>query len=130
MTALSDYAENALLDHLLRRVTFTSPSTWISLHTGSLLDDGTGAEVSGGGYVRLQVASGAWDAAAAGATENSNDIDFGTATANWGNILFFGVWDASTAGNLLLRGELTASKTVNNGDGFKITASNLDISLT
>ena len=130
MTALSDYAENALLDHLLRRVTFTSPSTWISLHTGSLLDDGTGAEVSGGGYARIQVASGNWDAAAAGATENANDIDFGTAGANWGNILFVGVWDASTTGNLLLRGELTASKTVNNGDGFKITASNLDISLT
>ena len=130
MTALSDYAENALLNHLLRRVTFTSPSTWISLHTGSLLDDGTGAEVSGGGYARIQVASGNWDAAAAGATENANDIDFGTATGNWGNILFVGVWDAATVGNLLLRGELTASKTVNNGDSFKITASNLDISLT
>ena len=130
MTALSDYLENALINEVLRNVAYTSTCTWISLHTGSLLDDETGAEVSGGGYARIQVASTGWDAAAAGATENSADIDFGTATGNWGNILFVGVWTASTSGSLLFRGELTASKTVNNGDSFKINASNLDVSLT
>ena len=130
MAAFSDYLEDKLVDHILRDAAFASPASqvWVSLHTASPLDDGTGAEVSGGGYARQQ--NTVWDAPANGATENTNDIDFGTATANWGDILSIGIWDGSTAGNLLFHGGLDASKTVNNGDGFKISASNLDVTIS
>ena len=36
-----------------------------------------------------------------------------------------GIFDASTSGNLLLYGTLTASKTINNGDGARFLATKL-----
>ena len=35
--------------------------------------------------------------------------------------------DASTSGNMLIYGALTASKTINNGDQFKFPTSNLTV---
>jgi len=127
MAAISDYLENKLLDHVLRNVAYTSPATiYVALYTTDPTDADTGTEVSGGGYARQ---SAAFDAAAAGATQNSADINFGQATANWGTITHVGLRDAATLGNLLWHGPLTASKTINNGDTFKINLGDLDITL-
>jgi hypothetical protein len=40
-----------------------------------------------------------------------------------------GLFDASSAGNLLAYGDLTTSKTVSNGDVFRFNASSVTISL-
>ena len=134
MSQLSDYLENALLTHIFRNTDFSRPaSAYVSLHTAALLDDGSGAEVSGGSYARQGVATGAgsgWSAPASeGAgdsdgyyTENSADITFPTATADWGTVTHVGLWDAVSGGNLLFRGQLTTSKNVLNGDTFKFPA--------
>jgi len=66
-----------------------------------------------------------WPAASGGSKSNANVIDFGTATANWGTITHVAIADAVSAGNGLFYGALTASKTVNNGDGFKFLATKL-----
>lgn len=129
MTAFSNYLENALVNHVLRNTPYTSPGTsiYVALFTTDPTDAGSGTEVSGGSYAREQVT--AWDAPSNGATANTSDIVFTTATASWGTISHVGVYDAATVGNLLFHGPLSASKDVGNGVTFTIAAGDLDIVL-
>jgi hypothetical protein len=121
MSKMSDYLEVELRKHLFRTGSFTKPSELhISLHTADPTDDGSGTEVSGGSYARVQrdPLDANWTAASAtdGVTDNAAAITFPAPTANWGSITHFGIWDASSGGNLLIHGALTTPKTVNNGD--------------
>jgi len=127
MGSFSDYMENKVIDHMLRNQAFTPPSTlYMALYTVTPSDAGGGTEVSGGSYARQTVTL---SAASAGATSNSADITFPQATADWGTIVAVGIMDAASGGNLLAWGALTTSKTVNNGDQFKILAGNLTLSV-
>lgn len=133
MAALSDYLENELLDHVLRNEAYTPPSSvWIALFTadnGLESGDITG-EVSGGAYARMEVGGTSgrdFAVASSGATENSQDITFPTATADWGTVTHMAIMDAETGGNVLLHGSLSVSKTVNNGDTVKYNAGDLDV---
>jgi len=127
MGSFSDYFENKIIDHMLRNQAFTPPSTlYVALYTVAPTDAGGGTEVSGGSYARQAVT---FSAASGGATSNSADITFPQATADWGTIVAVGILDASSGGNLLAWGALTANKTVNSGDQFKITAGNLTLSV-
>lgn len=131
MAALSDYLENKLIDHILRGQAFTAPANvYVALFTAAPSDSGGGTEVSGGAYARVQVAStlenwagtqsaGSTTASSGtgGQTSNNGAITFPAPSgANWGTITHFGIFDASTGGNLLFHGALTASKSVNDGD--------------
>ena len=130
MSAMSDYLENKLIDHIFRNRSYTVPTTvYVGLLTAAPSDSGGGTEVSGGSYARVQVgpSDSAWQSTqgtttavassgTGGQTANGSAIAFATPTANWGTITHFGIYDASTSGNLLFWGALTASKTVNNGD--------------
>lgn len=120
--ALSTYLGNALLDHVLRNVAYTSPTNvYVSLHTA---DPGlTGAnEVTGGSYARQACA---FDAAASKATQNAAAESFTAMPA--ATVTHVGIWDASTDGNFLWGGALAASKTTNSGDTFTIADSDLDV---
>ncbi len=123
MSQMSDYLEVELRKHIFRTGSFTKPTAlWISLHTADPTDAATGAEVSttGTAYGRVNLAplDANWTAASAtdGITTNAVAITFGVPTANWGVVTHFGIWDASTAGNMLTYGQLTSPKTINNGD--------------
>ena len=125
MSAMSDYLEDAILNHVFRNTALTSPTTvYAALFTTATTDAGGGTEVSGGGYARQASTFGA---PSSGTITNSADIDFGTASASWGTITHSAIYDALTVGNMLVHGALTASKTVNNGDGFKFAIGNYDI---
>lgn len=127
MAELSDFLENELIDHILRNLTWTPPATvYVALYTTDPTDADSGTEVTGGAYARQTVAFGA---PTDGATDNSSDVTFPTATANWGTVTHVGLRTAVTAGDLLFHSPLTASKVVNNGDTFKINAGDLDVSL-
>jgi hypothetical protein len=125
MPGLSNYMEDAVLNSMLRGIAFPSVtgSVYVALHTADPTDAGSGTEVSGGSYARVAVsrATGSWGAPAdnAGAQQTSNSaaITFPAPTANWGTVTHIGLWDASTAGNLLASAALTTSRTINNGDG-------------
>lgn len=130
MAAKSNYLENKIIDWLFRGQTFTPPATlYVALFTVAPSDTGGGTEVTGGAYARVAVTSSLanWagtQAAAStvassgtgGTTSNNAAITFPAPTANWGSIVAFGIFDAVTAGNLLVYGTLSAAKTVNNGD--------------
>jgi len=126
MSALSDYAENKLLDHILSTTAFTAPAAvYLGLSTGSFGDDNSGTELTGNNYSRVAVT---FDSAASGTADNASAIEFAAATGSWGSISHFGLFDASSGGNLLIHGAFTAAKTIASGDVLKIDAGDLDIS--
>ena len=130
MAALSDYMENKIIDAMLRGQAFPTIATaYVALFTATPADAAGGTEVTGGSYARVAVTSslanwaGTQSAAStvassgtSGLTSNNATITFPAPTANWGVVTSIGVFDASTAGNLLFYSALTASKTINNGD--------------
>jgi len=120
MSQMSDYLELQLGNLLFRTQTAWKPAAiYIALFTTAPTDAGGGTEVSGGNYSRAQVtqADAQWNApTTTGLFSNVNDITFPAPNANWGTIVAFGIFDASGGGNLLIWGNLTTSKTVNNGD--------------
>ena len=125
MSAMSDYLEEKLLNHVLRNTAFTPPSTvYVGLSTGSFGDDNSGTELSGNGYARQSIA---FDAASGGVSDNTSNVDFPAATGSQGTITHFGLFDASSGGNLLIHGAFTAGKTVATGDILRIAAGELDI---
>ena len=130
MSAWSDYLENKLVDWLFRGQSYTPPATlYVGLMTSAPSDTGPGTEVSGGSYARVAVTASLANFAGtqsagstvassgtSGTTSNNGAVTFPAPTGNWGTITHFGVYDASTSGNMLAYGALTASKTVNSGD--------------
>ena len=126
----SDYLENELLDHVLGGGDYSRPATvYVALYTTAPTDAGGGVEVSGGSYARVAVTNNAtnWPAASGGAKSNGTAITFPTATADWGTVVAFAILDAATAGNFLYWGDLTQSKTVNNGDTATFAVGDLDV---
>lgn len=130
MSNATNYLENEVLDHVLGEGTrdFTSPATlYIGLFTAVAdAEAGTVTEVSGNNYSRAAVS---FNAASGGSATNNGDVDFAAATGSWGTITHVGVYDASSEGNLLLVGSLSASKSVTSGDIFRIADTNLTVSL-
>lgn len=127
MSAMSNYLENALVNATLRNTSYTSPTTvYVGLFTTDPADDGSGTEVSGSAYARKSATFGA---PSNGASSTSADITFDQATGDWGTVTHFGIFDASTSGNLLYHGALTSSKTIETGDVFKIASGNLTVTL-
>jgi hypothetical protein len=127
MAAMSNYLENALINATLRNTSYTTPSTvYVGLYTTDPTDANTGTEVTGGSYARKAATFGA---PSNGVSTISSAIEFDQATANWGTVTHFGILDASTSGNLLYHGALTASKAIDTGDVFKFATSALTVTL-
>lgn len=141
MSALSDFLENKLIDQLFRAQSAPTTSTlYVGLLTAAPSDTGGGTEVSGGDYARVAVTSSLanWagtqsagstvaSSGTGGQTSNNNAITFPTPAAGWGTVTHFGIYDASTSGNLLFYGQLTIAKTINQSDTVTFPAGSLTI---
>jgi len=124
--SFSNYLETELLDHVFANNAYTSPTTvYVGLFTAAPSEAGGGTEVSGGSYARQ---SGSFSVSGNTAT-TSAAIEYPTATASWGTITSIGIYDASTAGNLLAYANLSSSKTIASGDVFRIPTGDIDITL-
>ena len=129
MAALSDHAENLLLNFLMTTGTATRPTNWyLALFTAAPSDTGGGTECSGNGYSRQTVA---WDAASGsgGTTSNSGTVTFTASGGNFGNVTHIGIFDASTIGNLLWHGAMAAAKQVNSGDSIQFATGSIDLTI-
>lgn len=124
------------MNYLLHNTAWTPPpQLYLALFTSVPRLDGTGgAEVSnsGSGYERIPIAAGAWNGPTGVNLEysNTNDIQFGTPTANWGTINGGALYDSQIGGTnkLLYVCHLTTPKVVSLGDGApKILAGQLRI---
>lgn len=132
MAAATDYTENQILDWVTGVDSMPATGTrYLSAHTSATTDAGGGTEVSGNGYARKSLAS-LFSAASGtgGSVSNNADVAFAAASGgNWGTITHIAIWDASTAGNMLWHGALTASKVINDGDQLVFTTGNLTITV-
>jgi len=133
--SFSDFTEQKLLDHLLGATSYTPPATlYFALFTSAPSDSGGGTEVSGGSYARVGVTNNTTNFPNASGTSptskaNGTAITFPTASANWGTVVAVGIFDASSGGNLIAWADLTANKTINNGDTGSFASSSLTFSL-
>ena len=131
MSSFSDYTENLLLNWLLTTNSATRPTAWfVGLFTAAPSDTGGGTEVTGNGYARVATGTISISGTATTAT-NAASIEFAAASGgNWGTITHAAIFDASTGGNMLAWAPLTTSRTINNGDVFRIPAGSLTVTLT
>ncbi len=124
----SDYLEKELLDHVLGGADYARPATvYIALYTVDPSDAGGGTEVSTdnwSNYARVAITNNAtnWPAATGespATKSNGTEIDFGTATIVPASVVVtaFAILDGSS--NFLYWAELTADKTITNGDPVK-----------
>lgn len=126
MSAMSNYLENEILDHILGTGSWTMPTNvYLALFTAVADGEaGTVTEVSGSGYSRQ---STAFAAASGGVASNSAIETFTASGGNWGTITHWGLYDASTSGNLLIYGSLSASRVINDGDSLTFAVGAVDI---
>lgn len=136
MSGISNYTENKLVDHILRGLAWTAPTTvYLALCTSAPSDASTGAtiaEASYTGYARGSLACNYsnWkgtggettntpSAGTGGASTNAAIITCGSDASSGPTVVtHFAVLDSGTvgAGNVLFYGALTQSKTINSGD--------------
>lgn len=134
MAGLTDAFEAIILDGIMGDPDYTSPTNWfVGLSTTTPTEAGGNfTEPSGNNYSRTSTADADWGAASTGqpsTKSNANTITFATASGSWGTVTHFGLFDASTAGNLRMWGALTASKTIGNGDTASFAATALVLKL-
>jgi hypothetical protein len=123
--SFSNYLETKVLGHVFGGTAYTQPTKYIALYSSAPGEAGGGTEISGTNYVRQTAAF----TVTGDTASNTAAIEFPTAGSAWGTITHIGVMDASSAGNLLAYGTLTASKTIASGDVFRIPLGDLDITL-
>jgi len=133
--AATNYLELKLLDHLVGNATYTPGTLYLALATAVAdAEAGTFTEVTdtGTAYARQSLASSNWATAASGSVTTSANIQFPTATADYGTVTHIVVTDSATheGGNPLIIQALTSSKTVEDGDTFVVNTGNLTINLT
>lgn len=124
----SSYLRTQLIKAALKATAFTGAATlYMSLHTAA--PGLTGAnEVTGNAYARTVIAFGA---EASGSVSNSGAVTFPAPTpANWGTVSHFGIWDASTVGNLYYADALTNPIATSIGVPISFPAGNVVVSET
>lgn len=120
MGSKSNYLELAILDHVLGAGAFAKPATvWFALYSVLPTDAGAGTELTSGtatGYVRLAVTNNTtnFPAATTNGVSGKGEKTLAVAASfvanggagNWPTVVGFGMFDASSVGNLLVWGEV------------------------
>ena len=126
--SLSNTFETTVLTWLLTNSAATRPTAWyVALFTSNPDEDASGTEVSTSGtaYARQSVTF----SVSGNTATNTAAIEFPTATASYGTVTHVGVFDASSAGNLIAYAALTISKTIDTGDVLRLPANDLDVTM-
>jgi hypothetical protein len=130
MGGFSQYWENEVLDHLFDKGIYMPPTVYVALSAADPGEDGSGvAEPAGGFYMRVCIGGADWSAACDGAIVNVDTIEFGQATAPWGTITHFALYDAEVGGHLLACGPLTTPAIVAAGDVVRFSPGDLCVTL-
>jgi hypothetical protein len=132
--SLGQFAENGLLGLMFGATAFVPPTNYyLGLFTVAPTSTGGGTEVSGGAYARVSHTNNVTTFPAPSGSpallQNGVAFTFPTATAAWGNVIAFGLFDAATGGNLCAQGLMNTSKVVGIGDTPSFAASSLTLSL-
>lgn len=115
----SNVLENIILDEVLGGVGYTpAANTSIALYTSAPSDSGGGTEVTGGSYARVTLANNTttWPSAAGGSKSNGVAVNFNEATADWGIVTSFAVFDDQGTPRQLYWGMLAEARDIKDGD--------------
>ena len=121
----SDYLKTQVLNYVLRAdaSSFTAPTVvYLALFTVAPTDAGGGTEVSGGSYTRISVTFGA---PSGNQVTNTVAVDFPMATADWGTVVAFALFDAVSGGSMLYWNNLTATREILTNDQARYPAGQL-----
>jgi hypothetical protein len=130
MSATS-YGRQKIMDDLTGVAAYSPPALYLSLHTANPGDAGSHAhEISGGGYARQALAGVMGAADASGISVNTVAITFGPATVDWGTIIYLGIEDAATGGNMMCPGVPSMPRTITSGQPLQIPVGQLRLRLT
>lgn len=133
--------EQNVLGHTLGYRPMTMPAgVFIGLCAAAPTPTSTtaGSEVAGNGYARQVVSFALATTVANNVSANTATIEFPAATASWGGLGWFELWDAATAGNRLYWGPLVdptdgvtpITRTVLAGDIVRFTAGVIQVRAT
>lgn len=122
--SIANYLENKVLDKVFRNTDFTVSGAWVRLHTGDPGEDGT----ANGATETTRKSATFGTAASSGSISTTADMTW-TSYPAAETITHISLWDASTAGNALWKGALTASRTLAIGNTFTISSGSLTITL-
>lgn len=131
MSALSDYLENNMLDHLLQKgqATFASPTElYVGLHTANPTDAG-GNEITTTDFPSYTRQSISFNPALSGNATSAVDVEWTYDGGTNSVITHIAIYDAATGGNMLWHGILDSNKTLANTDVLRIAAGSLTIGL-
>lgn len=131
MSGFSTYLSQNVINSTLRGVSFSVPANlYLAVFTSDPTDDNvTINEVAGAWYSRQ--ATGAWAApvGSGNSTSNNSQIQYSAVTGSPVTVSHWGIYDASTSGNLLYTGALSVPKTLNVGDVLVVAAGQLVITV-
>ena len=122
MAGLSDYAEAAIINSLLRGTNFTAPTVSalrVALFSADPTDAGKLNEIAIGTWYVRQAAGTVTAPAPSGTTQQSSNVSaitFPSVTGAAVTVTHIGIFDATTAGNMLFSAAMTSSKTLQVGD--------------
>lgn len=133
--ALSNYLAKKIQDHVLGNQSYSAPATvYIELYTAAPSASGGGTAVSGGSYARKSVTNNNtnWPDTVSGTGEKFLGVEqaFTAASADWGTVVAWGLFDASSGGNLLHFGTLTTPITILSGDIFRFPSGSSGLKIT
>ncbi len=114
----TDYLRDALLNHVLRNTSYTSPTT---LYLGIFIGE---VELSEGGYIRQEIT---FDAPNEGVCVNSDVILFPEATDDWGTVDGGKIFDQETLGNALYSADLGSPKPIGENDQLRFKAGEVTV---
>ena len=112
MGSLTDFGENALIDHVFGTTYTPSATLYLALYTDDPDDDGTATEADYTGYARTEITLGL--AASRTVTQDAL-VTYNQCTVGTNVISHWGIMELVSGGDMLAHGALTATKTVSPG---------------
>ena len=125
----TNYLADRLVKATVGTVSYTAPNeVYLGLYTEDPTKAGFSSnEVEAASYNRQLVK---FSAPKDGVATNDSQVDWNTATSNWGKVGWISVMDAPSGGFMLYYTALDNAKEILSGDQFKIDAGKLQLTLT
>lgn len=124
--AFTNFLSHSLLNHVLRNIAYTSPTTvYLALFTTATTDAGGGTEATGGSYARQAVT---FAAPASKHTDNTGVISFSNMPA--GTFTHAAMFDALAGGNMLTHAPMPSAITTLAGEGITFAIADIDETFT
>lgn len=120
--SISNYAEAAILNAVGNNTAFQVAQCYLKLHIGNPGEDGTGSPA-----VETTRKSASFASASGGSMASDADMTW-TSVAASETYTYFSLWDASSNGNCIWTGTITANA-VTAGDTFTIPSGSLTLTL-